>query len=405
MSMDDACSPNAASRTAELHSLHRGAAELTKVLRRIALAMDISAGVLAAWGATTGRSPWQPLAALFLLLVGAVLRFYGRSTYGFSEKCRRLSVRSYSLGKTINAATFSSLTADEPPLARKLAARLSRASMDEYYEPTRGVGRNRLREIYAYSSFFSWRLLRAEERLLALVLLGFLGCGALIVFYVAVERIEVSTTTAILEVICSLVFGVLALKTLDRAMTCHIVARESRQVTDELVGVHGVTEERLADLLSLYDSALASGLPPSTVLYKILGRRLDAEWRQRRQALDESGLDSRPRRQDEPTTVIDTRLEKEIDDLVDLLARVAHGADQARIIVRRAGFLAAHVPEFKTALEFWSEVVEQARNGRIEFGLERLVEAAIRQFPHNQELLAYCRKVRVASESVNADPT
>ena len=77
-------------------------------------------------------------------------------------------------------------------------------------------------------------------------------------------------------------------------------------------------------------------------------------------------------------------------ELADVLAAVAHDADHARSIARRAGFPPGHLPEFKTAVTFWGDVIEQALGGRCD--VELLVEEAVEQLPHNEKL----RRIRDA---------
>ena len=77
--------------------------------------------------------------------------------------------------------------------------------------------------------------------------------------------------------------------------------------------------------------------------------------------------------------------------VVDVLAEIAYDPELARVIARRAGFPAAHLPVFRDAVGFWSTVVEQAHNGRIP--LEDLVREAARQFPHAAELTGQLEEI------------
>ncbi len=85
-----------------------------------------------------------------------------------------------------------------------------------------------------------------------------------------------------------------------------------------------------------------------------------------------------PEKNTDSVAVCDSR------QLVDLLAKIASDSEGAKAIARRAGFPAEHLPEFKTAAGFWTAIVDQAANGRID--LKMLVEEAAQQFPHNSEL-------------------
>jgi Effector-associated domain 1 len=80
--------------------------------------------------------------------------------------------------------------------------------------------------------------------------------------------------------------------------------------------------------------------------------------------------------------------------IADVLAKVSHGSKGARLIAKRAGFPREYIPEFETAITFWSEIVEEANHGRV--SLRALVEEAARQFPHNQELLKFKKALNTA---------
>lgn len=77
-------------------------------------------------------------------------------------------------------------------------------------------------------------------------------------------------------------------------------------------------------------------------------------------------------------------------EVVDVLTSVAHDSEIATTIVRRAGFPPEHRPEYKSALGYWSVVVEQAAQGRIE--LQALIAEAQAQFPFNQALESVRRR-------------
>lgn len=77
-------------------------------------------------------------------------------------------------------------------------------------------------------------------------------------------------------------------------------------------------------------------------------------------------------------------LERLSDCLADVLARLKCDSSGARLMAKCAGFPPEHLPDFTTPAEFWSRVVEEARNGRI--GLRGLAEEALHQFPFNRDL-------------------
>ncbi|MEM9463458.1 MAG: hypothetical protein AAGF11_55470, partial [Myxococcota bacterium] len=46
------------------------------------------------------------------------------------------------------------------------------------------------------------------------------------------------------------------------------------------------------------------------------------------------------------------------------LAKVTHDAESAKTMAKRAGFPPEYLPDFKTAIGFWSAIVEESIGGR-----------------------------------------
>jgi len=77
--------------------------------------------------------------------------------------------------------------------------------------------------------------------------------------------------------------------------------------------------------------------------------------------------------------------------LADVLAKLSHDPESAKLLARRAGFPVEHLPEFTTAIGFWSKITEDASNGRI--SLSELAGEASKQFPQNHELHKYKKEI------------
>lgn len=275
-------------RTDDAHQLFRGAAELTKRVRQGATCAELVAAVVAAWSSALAQplwGGWASLAMAVLMMLAVALRIFARHTHSYSERCRRVSVRSYALGVPIGAGTHSGLVSDAPPMARRLASSLPATDLDAYYEPLADAGDARLREIYAHSSFYSWRLLRVSgwTRLSAGVVFALVG--AFIVFGLALPSSTVATADKVLDIVCSIVFVSLAARALETASEALMAAVEARAVADSLLKTRD--EDQVQELINHYDMERAAGSSVSTLAYKMLRDRLQAEWKQRRQALDE----------------------------------------------------------------------------------------------------------------------
>jgi serine/threonine protein kinase len=77
-------------------------------------------------------------------------------------------------------------------------------------------------------------------------------------------------------------------------------------------------------------------------------------------------------------------LEQLSRQLVDELAKVAYDLEVAKTIARRAGFPVEYLPVSQNALVFWSQIVEQANNGKI--GLKALATEALVHFRYNSKI-------------------
>jgi hypothetical protein len=149
--------------TQEVHDLFRGAAEVGKLARTVALGAEVVAVAIALHGIFSENSSiaaWRPFVA-FVLAVGSWgLREYASRASNFSEECRRSSIRAYAAGISIPGSRCSSFRLNAPWLAPWMARQLPSGALDDYYEPQHPPGDARLREIYAHSSFYTWQNLR-----------------------------------------------------------------------------------------------------------------------------------------------------------------------------------------------------------------------------------------------------
>lgn len=285
---NQAGSTSPASNVQSVHQLFRGSAEVTKIIRQFALCLELVAAMIAASSTMNDGALWGGWASLVILILmsaSTVLRIWSRSTQGFSERCRRVSARAFALGEKVGAAVFSSLVSDAPLFAESTASKLPASSLIDYYEPTKPEGQARLREIWAHSAFYSWRLQRRTGW--ALIGVGVLVAivGAAVIYGLAVQPREASISGRILDVVCSLVFVVLAAKALDSGAAGIAAGREARAVADGLLETSD--PGRLDELVAEYDIERASGPSVPTLIYRLSRDELQRQWHERRKALDD----------------------------------------------------------------------------------------------------------------------
>lgn len=280
--------PVATPRAQTIHTMFRGAAEATKRIRQIALLLELVAAGIAAYGVLSGDvlwGGWASLLLLMLMLTATGLRIWSRGTQSYSERCRRVSARAFAQGRDVGAAVQSGLVADAPMLTQRLAKKLPAGTLEAYYEPTKPPGAARLQEMYAHSSFYSWRLLRASGALFLAVGVAVAIVGAVVIYGLAVEQPPATTAGRVLDVVCSLVFVALSAKAVDTGIAALVASRDARGVADSLIGTSD--DEQILELASLYDMDRNGGPLVPTPVYRLRRTTLQKEWHERRLALDE----------------------------------------------------------------------------------------------------------------------
>lgn len=275
-------------RTQTIHTLFRGSAEATKRLRQIAVLSELVAAGIASYGVLCGGvlwAGWASLVLLALMLVATALRIWSRGTHSYSERCRRVAARAFAQGRDVGAAVQSGLVADAPMLTRRLAQTLAAGTLKEYYEPTKPPGAARLQEMYAHSSFYSWRLLRVSGSIFLTVGLAVAILGVVIIYGLAVEQPAATTAGRVLDVVCSLVFVTLSAKAVDAGIAALVASRDARAVADSLIGTSD--DEQISELASQYDMDRNGGPLVPTPIYRLWRTPLQKEWHERGAALDE----------------------------------------------------------------------------------------------------------------------
>jgi hypothetical protein len=268
--------------------MFRGSAEVTKRIRQCALVLELVAAVIAAYGGLSGDVLWGGWASLVLVLLMAAatgLRIWSRGTHSHSERCRRISARAFAQGRDVESAVKSGLKSDAPLLTEYAAKKLPAGTLEAYYEPTKSPGTARLQEMYAHSSFFSWRLLRTSGTLFVAVGVAVMIMGIAVIYGLAVEQPPATAAGRVLDVVCSLVFGALSVKAFDTGIAACVASRDARVVADGLIGTSD--EAQILEFALQYDMERVSGPLVPTLIYRLRRTTLEKEWCERRLALDE----------------------------------------------------------------------------------------------------------------------
>jgi hypothetical protein len=276
-------------KTEELHQLFRGSAEAAKILGWTTLGFEVVAGLAAtarAWSVERPAPGWTAFILFMLLLLTTGLRIFARRWRSYSEKCRRASAKAYAANEDPPAATHSDLVGDAPPYAAWFASGLPAPDLEAYYEPTKPPGVQRLRELYAQNSFYSWRLLRIQFYLLASLAALVLIAAITAFFRIAHFPLPMDANTKLADTVCTLALGLFFLKAAEAALASSSGSAAARQVADALVRPEAAQPDRTKELVDRYDIDRAAGPTVATLVYKLAGSRLQKEWEDRRDALD-----------------------------------------------------------------------------------------------------------------------
>jgi hypothetical protein len=273
-------------RTEKVHDYFRGASELSKYLDCVALLLDAGAAVAALLALfSADKWHWLPFTTLLLAVLGVVLRAYASEARGFAQQCRKISLRAFSMGHDVDVRTTSDLEVSSFALGNVIGGLLPAKGLDEYYEPTKPVGYERLRELCAHSAFYTWRIMNVYA--VVLVVLGavaFGACWALLYWLAADATKPAGERITILEALCSVLFVIFTVRLLENAWHAWCAASGAKVIENALLA-EGNTTESVVNLAHAYDIERAASLDPPTAIYLMMQDGLKTQWHSRRETL------------------------------------------------------------------------------------------------------------------------
>lgn len=268
-----------------VHRLFLGSAEVGKWARAGSFFLECVAALVAGWRALDPALAWPAWASLLIgavLLAAFGLRLWSKAIYSFAERCRRIAIRAYSFSTPVTGATQTSLMAEAPLGASRFAAGLPTQSLDDYYEAARAPGYGRLRELYAHSSFYSWRLFSVCWRLYLLLTVVFFAVGGLIIYGLAASHVDASLADKVLDMVCSVVVVFFVARAFEAFLDARSTAKESKRIADAILNA---TNEKTLELAEDYDVERAGGRAIPTAIYMRLRDKLQSEWMIRKEDL------------------------------------------------------------------------------------------------------------------------
>lgn len=268
----------------KIHARFRGASELVKVTRGLALLIDAGAATLACLSIFgVYKSAWVPLVLLFAAIASVACKSWASSVRGYAQRCRRLSLRAFCLDEDVDRVTESNTEVDAPWGYEWLAARVPAQSLTDYYEQTCPPGETRLRELYAHSAFYTWRLLRRHSKIAigwAVLIFVF---SFIIIYGIATEPPAAATRNAVLEALCTVVLVLLCVQAVERAIESLSSVGEAREIEERLL--KKPVGKELDEIVDSYDIERAAGPDVPTTLYRLMRNGLQKQWHERRKAI------------------------------------------------------------------------------------------------------------------------
>jgi hypothetical protein len=273
--------------TERVHLLFRGGAEVTKALRFGALVCELGAAAIAVVVILVkpkDPSAWLPLCILGITFVGTALRSYSSVAKGFSQRCRRISLRAFCKQEDLDHRLAAMMEDDSPLGVDLLARRLPAQNLNEYYEPTMPPGGLRYAELYAHSAFYTWRQLRIQSWVTFIVPSIVIALCTVMVYRLAAQPGLPVDRHAVLEAVCTVVLLVIGAKGLEAWWETYTSYRDIRPIETALLLIPQGDE--LLETIDAYDIERAAGAQPWTLIYRIRRDRLAALWHQRRKAFE-----------------------------------------------------------------------------------------------------------------------
>jgi hypothetical protein len=271
-----------------VHDLFRGAAELSKCIHRVASIGELVGGGLAINALAlsgSNSSGWQPLIAFMIVVATQCLRQYADGIKTYGERCRRTSLFAFATGARIPVPVASELKNDAPPGAIGHAERLPAQSMIMYYEPSTPPGEERMRELYAHSAYYSWRLLRSTSQVYLSISVIVLIVTLVVMYGLAMTTEPTVPRGKVLDALFSVVLGIISVRLIAMSLACARSATLSREVANKLIEEPLPTDHRLREIVYEYDLDRLGAPAPPTVLYNVMRRSLQRHWDHRRTAL------------------------------------------------------------------------------------------------------------------------
>lgn len=268
-----------------VHNYFQGASEIAKFLHRAAFAAELAAATLAVHGLVGGTSlayGWRPLAIVFVAFFAIALHNLALWIEQFAHRCRRTALHSYALNQKIGPRLFDEIESQKPPFVKTFTKKLPATSLERYYQPMCPVGPSRLRELYAHSAFYNWKLLSVYGSLAVVAGIALLTAGLVLTYALAVRPPEGSDSLQVRAILLdgfySIVLALLALRSLQKSLIAFMSSATMKRLNNALLASPLPEAKDLQDLILDYEAERARTPLIPTLLYRLRRNQLEKRW-------------------------------------------------------------------------------------------------------------------------------
>ena len=272
----------------KVHRLFRGAGEYVKIFHGLALLMDLAAAFVAIDGLVSDPAlerDWEPLLVVLFALLGMVLRILAAPLDALAHQCRRLALHAYAFDREVDPAALSEVESRSSRLFESRAARLPARTLEEYYQPNCPPGPQRLREIYAHSAFYNWRLQRTQAWVAGILGSLLMVAVVTVTYILMVEPLQPGERALLIHGFYSIALAFFGLRALHRTVRSNASAAAMERLARSFIALPLPIDDALNGLILEYEVERARMPPIPTQLYRVRRDWLEKQWLTRRLAL------------------------------------------------------------------------------------------------------------------------
>ena len=283
--------------------------EWSKLQRSFAALIECSAAVIAALTLlpiSGTMELWNPLLALLLTLAATSVRQFAERNHFNAQKCRWASIEVAVTENDAKQPRQLALCELIPRISRLANIVINKKNLTVwgYYGPysqLNAKGTGRLRELIAYSAYFSWKNSQVISRVTFVLFCGFLlatlvftyttliaastDVKAIPIKSLALSKFDSLTLVKGLELVCTGVIGFVCRKLYLAWKRASESAKECQRITELMVRTTSLDTDTIKNAAQEYGFERLLGQQPSTIIYLFSLRSTESGWLEYRNAI------------------------------------------------------------------------------------------------------------------------